>query len=69
MDLTPYRTGQLTNARKRYQRLRSKANQALAYAFSPIGHISDLLEFERAAEAQQLCAHTVHALELEAAKP
>ena len=44
------------NARKRYNRIKAKADDALVYALSPLGCAQDLIEFERLAEAQQLAA-------------
>lgn len=63
MDLEPYKKQHLANARRQYQRQRAKADQALAWALSPLGHISDLLEFERFAEAQQLALRKIEAIE------
>jgi hypothetical protein len=45
---------QIKNLKQRSYRMGRKASEAIEAWFSPIGTVEDILDYERAAEAQQL---------------
>jgi len=59
----PHFERQIRNIKQQAYRQSRKANEALAAWFSPIGSALDLIDFERAAERQQLVVRQLAATE------
>lgn len=53
----------LASAKRRYRRLKAKADAELSFALSGCGHLADFIAFDRTAEQQQRALTRIEALE------